>query len=167
MKNEVPALCSLFLRGSAGVSLRKTNAMVRVYMLTRPPSFHYGGLRLRVARASIFSFRISHDYRRFRKIAAALRRFKYRVGSAAPQLRHLGPSGILSLKQIKSLPVSTIVRHNHTCNLWVPNAMILEGLEVMKRWGFTYKTNIVWHKIRKGCGGPDGRRSWFLLQECD
>ena len=26
----------------------------------------------------------------------------------------------------------------------------------MKRWGFTYKTNIVWYKIRKD-GGPDGR----------
>ena len=26
----------------------------------------------------------------------------------------------------------------------------------MERWGFEYKTNIVWHKIRKD-GGPDGR----------
>ena len=25
----------------------------------------------------------------------------------------------------------------------------------MKHWGFTYKTNVVWHKVRKD-GGPDG-----------
>ncbi len=46
--------------------------------------------------------------------------------------------------------------------LWVPNALVLEGLEVMKRWGFTYKTNLVWYKIRKG-GGLDGRGVGFYF----
>jgi N6-adenosine-specific RNA methylase IME4 len=40
--------------------------------------------------------------------------------------------------------------------LWFPNALLLEGFAVMKAWGFNYKSNVVWHKIRKH-GGSDGR----------
>jgi N6-adenosine-specific RNA methylase IME4 len=47
--------------------------------------------------------------------------------------------------------------------LWVPNALILEGLDVMRRWGFVYKTNLVWHKVRKD-GGPDGRGVGFYFR---
>ena len=47
--------------------------------------------------------------------------------------------------------------------LWVPNALLAEGLETMKKWGFTYKTNIVWYKIRKD-GGPDGRGVGFYFR---
>ena len=32
--------------------------------------------------------------------------------------------------------------------LWCPNALLPQGLEVMKRWGFTYKTCITWAKTR-------------------
>ena len=31
--------------------------------------------------------------------------------------------------------------------LWVPNALLADGLEVMAAWGFTYKANLVWHKV--------------------
>ncbi|MGO9318245.1 MAG: MT-A70 family methyltransferase [Terracidiphilus sp.] len=57
---------------------------------------------------------------------------------------------------------STTTSQSHLY-LWVPNALILEGLEVMKRWGFTYKTNIIWHKVRKD-GGPDGRGVGFYFR---
>ena len=33
----------------------------------------------------------------------------------------------------------------------------------MDSWGFTYKTNIVWHKVRKD-GGPDGRGVGFYFR---
>jgi N6-adenosine-specific RNA methylase IME4 len=39
----------------------------------------------------------------------------------------------------------------------VPNALLAEGLDVLRAWGFIYKTNLVWYKVRKD-GGPDGRR---------
>jgi N6-adenosine-specific RNA methylase IME4 len=45
----------------------------------------------------------------------------------------------------------------------VPNALIAEGLKVMDCWGFKYKTNLVWHKIRKD-GGPDGRGVGFYFR---
>ncbi len=47
--------------------------------------------------------------------------------------------------------------------LWVPNALLAEGLAVMEAWGFTYKTNIVWHKVRKD-GGSDGRGVGFYFR---
>jgi len=38
--------------------------------------------------------------------------------------------------------------------------MLPQGLSVMEAWGFTYKSNIVWHKVRKD-GGSDGRGVGF------
>jgi N6-adenosine-specific RNA methylase IME4 len=45
----------------------------------------------------------------------------------------------------------------------VPNALLRDGLDVMDAWGFTYKTNLVWYKIRKD-GGPDGRGVGFYFR---
>jgi len=61
------------------------------------------------------------------------------------------------------LPVAQIALPQSHLYLWVPNALILEGLEVMKRWGFTYKTNLVWYKVRKD-GGPDRRGVGFYFR---
>jgi N6-adenosine-specific RNA methylase IME4 len=45
----------------------------------------------------------------------------------------------------------------------VPNALLPDGLRVMQAWGFTYKSNLVWHKIRKD-GGSDGRGVGFYFR---
>jgi N6-adenosine-specific RNA methylase IME4 len=90
-------------------------------------------------------------------------RFENRTGKVAPEHRRLSRYGTLSLDEIMELPVSQIVLPQSHLYLWVPNALILEGLEVMRRWGFTYKTNLVWYKIRKD-GGPDGRGVGFYFR---
>src|SRR5262249_19639466 len=69
----------------------------------------------------------------------------------------------LTLEQIMSLPVSALAREPAHLYLWVPNALFPEGLAVMAAWGFTYKTNLVWHKVRKD-GGPDGRGVGFYFR---
>src|SRR5438874_1304205 len=89
--------------------------------------------------------------------------FSNRTGKMAPEHRRLERYGTMGLGEIKDLPVASIAAPESHLYLWVPNALILEGLEVMKRWGFTYKTNIVWHKIRKD-GGPDGRGVGFYFR---
>tara|TARA_B100000959_G_C14989283_1_gene627020 strand:+ start:1794 stop:2306 length:513 start_codon:yes stop_codon:yes gene_type:complete len=61
------------------------------------------------------------------------------------------------------IPVSIIANEQSHLYLWVPNALIKEGLETMERWGFTYKTNLIWYKIRKD-GGPDGRGVGFYFR---
>ena len=69
----------------------------------------------------------------------------------------------MSLEEIMELPVAQVVQERAHLYLWVPNALILEGLEVMRRWGFSYKTNLIWYKTRKD-GGPDGRGVGFYFR---
>lgn len=90
-------------------------------------------------------------------------RFTNRTGKMAPEHRRLSRYGTMDLEEIMELPVSQCVLPKSHLYLWVPNALILEGLEVMRRWGFTYKTNLVWYKTRKD-GGPDGRGVGFYFR---
>lgn len=90
-------------------------------------------------------------------------RFQNRTGKVAPEHKRLSRYGTMSLEEIMELPVAQIVKDKAHLYLWVPNALIAEGLEVMRRWGFTYKTNLVWYKIRKD-GGPDGRGVGFYFR---
>lgn len=90
-------------------------------------------------------------------------RFQNRTGKMAPEHRRLSRYATMSHQEILELPVPQILTANAHLYLWVPNALIAEGLEVMRRWGFTYKTNIVWYKIRKD-GGPDGRGVGFYFR---
>ena len=89
--------------------------------------------------------------------------FANRTGKMAPEHKRLNRYSTLTLNEIKEIPVSTACAEQSHLYLWVPNALIQEGLQVMKDWGFTYKTNIVWHKIRKD-GGPDGRGVGFYFR---
>jgi N6-adenosine-specific RNA methylase IME4 len=90
-------------------------------------------------------------------------RFSNRTGKMAPEHRRLSRYATMSLEEIMELPVAQVAATKSHLYLWVPNALLKEGLEVMKRWGFTYKTNIVWYKVRKD-GGPDGRGVGFYFR---
>ncbi|MBV9280736.1 MAG: S-adenosylmethionine-binding protein [Chloroflexi bacterium] len=90
-------------------------------------------------------------------------RFTNRTGKMAPEHRRLSRYGTMELDEIKELPVAQCMLPQSHLYLWVPNALVLEGLGVMRRWGFTYKTNVVWYKVRKD-GGPDGRGVGFYFR---
>jgi len=90
-------------------------------------------------------------------------RFTNRTGKMAPEHKRLARYSTMTLQQIMELPIPQLALPKSHLYLWVPNALILEGLEVMKRWGFVYKTNLVWYKIRKD-GGPDGRGVGFYFR---
>ena len=89
--------------------------------------------------------------------------FSNRTGKMAPEHRRLHRYTTMKLKEICDLPISQVASEKAHLYLWVPNALLREGLEVMKAWGFIYKTNIVWYKIRKD-GGPDGRGVGFYFR---
>lgn len=89
--------------------------------------------------------------------------FVNRTGKMAPEHKRLSRYETLKLDIIKNLPVRSVSADQSHLYLWVPNALLLEGLEVMKSWGYIYKTNLVWHKIRKD-GGPDGRGVGFYFR---
>src|SRR6266581_1551672 len=89
--------------------------------------------------------------------------FQNKTGKVAPEHRRLLRYPTMELKEIIELPVSKLAAAKSHLYLWVPNALLQEGLQVMEAWGFTYKSNLVWHKIRKD-GGPDGRGVGFYFR---
>lgn len=89
--------------------------------------------------------------------------FQNKTGKVAPEHRRLSRYGTLTLEEIMSLPVAEIAAPTAHLYLWIPNALLPEGLAVMKAWGFQYKSNIVWRKIRKD-GGSDGRGVGFYFR---
>jgi N6-adenosine-specific RNA methylase IME4 len=89
--------------------------------------------------------------------------FANRTGKIAPEHARLSRYSTMTLDEIKRLPVSEFAEPTAHLYLWCPNALLPEGLAVMGAWGFTYKSNIVWHKVRKD-GGSDGRGVGFYFR---
>ncbi|WP_281277366.1 MT-A70 family methyltransferase [Hankyongella ginsenosidimutans] len=88
--------------------------------------------------------------------------FQNRTGKMAPEHRRLSRYSTLTMSELALLPVEGLAADTAHLYLWVPNALLPNGLELMSAWGFQYKSNIVWHKIRKD-GGSDGRGVGFTL----
>jgi N6-adenosine-specific RNA methylase IME4 len=89
--------------------------------------------------------------------------FQNKTGKVAPEHKRLHRYRTMTFDEIASLPVSKYAQPQSHVYLWCPNALLREGLEIIEAWGFTYKTNIVWYKIRKD-GGPDGRGVGFYFR---
>ncbi len=90
-------------------------------------------------------------------------RFVNRTGKVAPEHKRLARYPTMQLDEICALPLADHLEDRAHCYLWVPNALLPEGLAVLNAWGFDYKSNIVWHKIRKD-GGSDGRGVGFYFR---
>lgn len=90
-------------------------------------------------------------------------RFANRTGKMAPEHKRLHRYPTLSFDEIAALPVACHALPQSHLYLWCPNALLLEALQIMKSWGFAYKTNVVWYKTRKD-GGPDGRGVGFYFR---
>jgi N6-adenosine-specific RNA methylase IME4 len=89
--------------------------------------------------------------------------FTNKTGKVAPEHRRLSRYGTMTLDAIMALPVERLAAPTAHLYLWCPNALLPDGLAVMKAWGFSYKSNIVWHKVRKD-GGSDGRGVGFYFR---
>lgn len=89
--------------------------------------------------------------------------FQNRTGKVAPEHKRLNRYPTMSVEDIKTLPVIKAADEKCHLYLWVPNALLPDGLAVMKAWGFEYKTNLIWEKIRKD-GKPDGRGVGFYFR---
>jgi N6-adenosine-specific RNA methylase IME4 len=89
--------------------------------------------------------------------------FQNRTGKVAPEHKRLSRYGTMTLDEICALPVGDIAAEPAHLYLWVPNALLPLGLQVMEAWDFRYISNIVWHKVRKD-GGSDGRGVGFYFR---
>lgn len=102
--------------------------------------------------------------RKFRTILADPPwQFQNRTGKVAPEHKRLSRYGTMALADIFALPVPLVASETAHLYLWVPNALLPDGLAVMDAWGFKYKSNLVWHKIRRD-GGSDGRGVGFYFR---
>jgi len=117
-----------------------------------------------LAAAASLDFQESIRGKRFKTILADPPwRFQNRTGKMAPEHKRLSRYDTMDLRSICALPVENAAHDTAHLYLWVPNALLPDGLEVMKAWGFTYKSNLIWHKIRKD-GGSDGRGVGFYFR---
>lgn len=89
--------------------------------------------------------------------------FQNRTGKMAPEHKRLSRYPTMGLDDIGDLPVEAVADARSHLYLWVPNALLPEGLRVMERWGFSYKSNLIWYKTRKD-GGPDRRGVGFYFR---
>lgn len=90
-------------------------------------------------------------------------RFANRTGKMAPEHKRLRRYRTMSMDEIAALPVGRLAADRSHLYMWCPNALLVDGLQIMQAWGFTYKTNLVWYKVRKD-GGPDGRGVGFYFR---
>ena len=113
---------------------------------------------------TIADFRAFTAGKRYRTIYADPPwQFQNRTGKVAPEHKRLSRYSTMTVPEICRLPVAEAADEKSHLYLWVPNALLPAGLEVMRAWGFSYKTNIIWEKVRKD-GMPDGRGVGFYFR---
>lgn len=106
--------------------------------------------------------------------ASEFPRGKYRVIYADPPWEYgpsKGPGGgdaedeypTMSFDGICQLPVKEISDETAVLFLWVTTPLIQKGLDVMKAWGFDYKTLFTWDKVRSFFGHYNAVAQEFLL----
>jgi N6-adenosine-specific RNA methylase IME4 len=69
----------------------------------------------------------------------------------------------MSLEEICSLNIQSITADKAILFLWVPNPKLVEALQVIESWGFTYLTNMVWVKDKIGMGYYSRQKHELLL----
>lgn len=69
----------------------------------------------------------------------------------------------MATKDICNLPINSITEKDAVLFLWVTSPLLPDGLEVIKAWGFTYKSCFVWDKIGHVMGHYNSVRHEFLF----
>ena len=59
---------------------------------------------------------------------------------------------LMTVAQVKGMPVSGLAAPDAHCWLWVTNATLRAGFEVLEAWGFTPRSPLTWIKPRLGLG---------------
>lgn len=99
---------------------------------------------------------------------------KYRVFYADPpwsygnaNLQEYGHASFhypaMSIGELCELPVRDLAEENAVLFLWVTSPLLEESFEVIKAWGFKYKTSFVWDKVKHNFGHYNSVRHEFLL----
>lgn len=90
-------------------------------------------------------------------------RFGNRRSGMSPESGLRPRYATMALADICDMPVESIAAQDAHLYLWVPTAMLPEGLKVMEHWGFRYTTSLTWLKTRRD-GEPDGSGVGFYFR---
>lgn len=100
---------------------------------------------------------------------------KYRVIYADPPWQYndkqdtekLGGAGkhypTMSIQELCEMPVKDIAEDNSVLFMWTTSPLLEECFDVIKAWGFKYKTSFVWDKVKHNMGHYNSVRHEFLL----
>ena len=70
---------------------------------------------------------------------------------------------LMSTEDISKMPVKDITEQNSVLFMWTTSPHLPEALDVVKAWGFTYKTTFIWDKIKHNMGHYNSVRHEILL----
>jgi N6-adenosine-specific RNA methylase IME4 len=70
---------------------------------------------------------------------------------------------LMSTNDICAMPIKDITEKDAVLFLWSTSPHLPEALEVVKAWGFTYKTTFIWDKIKHNMGHYNSVRHEILL----
>jgi N6-adenosine-specific RNA methylase IME4 len=90
-------------------------------------------------------------------------RSRRRSDKIAAEHERLDRYHTMSFEEIRELPIFHVAAEQSHLYLWVPNALLEEGMTLMQHWGFAYKTYLVWCKTRKD-GLPDSGGVGFYFR---
>jgi len=77
------------------------------------------------------------------------------------EIENVYPTMLLS--DIMKLPIDEIAMGNCILFLWCPNPKVGEAIDVVRAWGFNYRTNFVWVKDRIGMGYYNRQKHEMLM----
>ena len=77
------------------------------------------------------------------------------------QVNVLNHYPVMTMDDIKALPVGGMVAQNAHLYLWTTNSFMVEGHEVARAWGFEPKTILTWVKVRHEDGQPSMKTGYW------
>lgn len=69
----------------------------------------------------------------------------------------------MTIQEISNVPVKSFTAENAVLFLWVTSPLLEESFQVIKAWGFQYKTSMVWDKVKHNVGNFVSVRHELLL----
>jgi len=69
----------------------------------------------------------------------------------------------MTVSEICALPIADLAEDNAVLFLWVTSPILEESFQVIRAWGFQYKSSFVWDKIKHNMGHYNSVRHEFLL----
>ncbi len=91
----------------------------------------------------------------------------YAGKSSAPHRTEAAPYEVMSLDELKALPVADLAAKDCLLNMWVIGSHLDQAIELGRHWGFTYKSDgLVWVKTGKNDPAvrPIGMGKWVRKQ---